>query len=123
MRSAFTTVLLLAAVAAVACTRRATPVAPELRAAVGRELSIDASRIDPDVSLLTVKPDIDDVETVSLVLGLSATFNVDIQDDAMAETLGLQPHAPPTRLTLNNLARLIATAPPARPKPPGRNER
>jgi hypothetical protein len=117
LRPVFSAALLLAGATAVAtCARRAAPVSPELRAAVGRELSVDASGIDPDQSLVTIKPGLDDVEAVSLVLGLGAAFNVDISNGAMADELGIQPHGPPLKLTLRNLARVIAAAPHA---PPG----
>ncbi len=110
-------VVLLVAVTLAACARHAAPVSPELRAAVGRELSVDVSRIDPDQSLVTVKPDLDDIGTVALVLALEQTFNVDINDDAAGELLGASPHERPTKLTLNNLARLVATAPHVAPRP------
>jgi acyl carrier protein len=117
-RPAASAALLLAGmISAANCARRTTPVSPALRAAVGRELAVDASRIDPDQSLVTIKPDLDDVGTVALVLGLGAAFDVDIRDATAAEALGFRPHAPPAKLTLTNLARLIAASPRARPRP------
>jgi acyl carrier protein len=109
--------VVLAAAAAASCARHAAPVSPELRAVVGRELALDASRIGPDASLVAFKPELDELATVALVLRLEEAFNVDINDDAVADVLGMEPHGLPTKLTLNNLARLIATAPHAAPRP------
>jgi acyl carrier protein len=92
------------------------PVAPvdvvpsAVRAVVGRTLSVDVSRTDPDAPLATLKPNIDELDTAEIVLGLEEAFHVTISDDEVAAALGFQPHGPPTNLTLRTLARLVSSA-------------
>jgi hypothetical protein len=117
VRLLFLATLSLLLVASPACRGRGASVSPELRSVVGRELSIDASHLDPDVSLVAIKPTIGDVETVSLLVSLEAEFNVDIPPDASFDILGARAHQAPTKLTLRNLAQLVASAPRAQARP------
>jgi hypothetical protein len=119
------TLVLVLASGSAAC-RRSAPVdpatvapvvSPELRAVVGRLLEIDASRIDPDLSLVSIKPSISDVEVVWLTLGLEQAFNVDIKSDASFEIIGARAHEAPLKLTLRNIARMVASAPHAEHPP------
>ena len=82
-----------------------------LRAAVGRSLAVDVNRLDPDVSIATLKPDIDDLDVVELVLSLEEVFGVNIADEALAKaTGGTNGAIDRKRLTLRNLWQLVESA-------------
>jgi len=87
------------------------PVPRLLRAAVGRSLAVDVNRLDPDASLATLKPDIDDLDVVELVLSLEEVFGVHIADEALVKvTGGTNGTIDGKRLTLRNLWQLVDSA-------------
>lgn len=87
------------------------PVPRLLRAAVGRSLAVDVNRLDPDVSIATLKPDIDDLDVVELVLSLEEVFGVNIEDEALMKVVGGTDGAVDgKRLTLRNLWQLVEAA-------------
>lgn len=87
------------------------PVPRLLRATVGRSLAVDANRLDPDVSIATLKPDIDDLDVVELVLSLEEVFGVNIADEALEKVMGGTNGAiDGKRLTLRNLWQLVESA-------------
>jgi acyl carrier protein len=82
-----------------------------LRAAVGRSLAVDVNRLDPDVPIVTVKPDMDDLDVVELVLSLEEVFGVSIEDDALIKvTGGTNGAVDNKKVTLKNLWQLVETA-------------
>jgi acyl carrier protein len=87
------------------------PVPRVLRAAVGRSLAVDANRLDPDVSIATLKPDIDDLDVVELVLSLEEVFGVNIEDEALVKvTGGTNGAIDGKKLTLRHLWQLVESA-------------
>jgi acyl carrier protein len=101
----------------VAATKAFRPPVPALlRAAVGRSLAVNVNRLDPDVSIATLKPNLDDLDVVELVLSLEETFEVTIEDEAVAKVMGGADGAIDTKkLTLRNVWQLVESArrPPA----------
>ena len=84
------------------------PVPRLLRAAVGRTLAVDVNRLDPDVSIATLKPNIDDLDVVELVLSLEEVFGVTIEDEALAKVMGDTNGAiDGNKVTLRNLWQLV----------------
>jgi acyl carrier protein len=87
------------------------PVPKLLRAAVGRSLEVNVHQLDPDVSIATLKPDLDDLDVVELVLSLEEMFEVSLEDEALAKVMGGADGAIDSKkLTLRNLWQLIETA-------------
>jgi len=87
------------------------PVPRLLRAAVGRTLAVDVNRLDADVSIATLKPNIDDLDVVELVLSLEEVFGVNIDDEALVKvTGGANGAIDGNKLTLRNLWQLVESA-------------